>query len=969
MNGVYCFDELELDCGAFTLRHFGEPVRVDVLVLRVLQALVRNAGQLISKEQLIAEVWNGRPVTDNALTVAVARLRKLFRELGMPRESIQTTHGRGYRFTRRVFTHRREAEPASMVEPHTADFVGRKHVMLQLKAALADAQGGSGRMIALCGEAGIGKTRMAEVLAQYAERTGCAVSWGCGRGPETMPPLWAFAELLRAMTSTQHGTGAPLVLHELSSLLPAIAAEGEPAQQALGFGGELGELGASYELFDTIARLLMRDAEARTRLLILDDLAGVDETSLALLRYLLPSLSRMRVLVVATLQGVYAECVADSSLKDVLLHRNCLRILVEPLSQADVTCYLGAHYGTVDRALCRRVYELSEGNPSCMVELAAQLQDGSVLDPAELTVPEIAFELARKRVASLDSDTRDVLEYAAVLGRVFGLPLLAAVTSRDAIELMATLDRARAAHVVCAVPGSNTEFTFVQGAACTALYEGQSPPERRARHLRVLQTLEQRRALAEASLTELAHHARSALPEGDLRQTVEYCVRAASASEQAGAFADAIRYLKDAREALELITSASSAERYRLLFRHALLVRAHSSREFVALSEQLMRSAREQGGAALAAASLLLDPLPGFPPLPVKACPLADVLAELPEDASCLRPALLARLATSVPLAYAADGCYAEIERALALTSRSPERAAQLSAYFGELYLYGGPEHKQRAESTLGTLLKLCSDAQLGPLPLSLLDLHCVLTALQHGDIAAASRALDRWEPRSHELHGEMLWHFKRLRALIQVNLGEVSQGRHALRELHRQKRCCNGSVGAELFCVYDQHLPLAPFEPLGAAQALLAPDLNDSPSVWATKLRMLELDGALDDARSAIELVPADRLKELPCDRDFLGTMGALARTAVRLEAHAYAKVIYERLSPFPECFAVSLSGFCEGSVSLLLGLLARSLGDVECAEKHFARAYVLSNRAGFECSASEAQMERARCVQALSL
>jgi hypothetical protein len=87
---------------------------------------------------------------------------------------------------------------------------------------------------------------------------------------------------------------------------------------------------------------------------------------------------------------------------------------------------------------------------------------------------------------------------------------------------------------------------------------------------------------------------------------------------------------------------------------------------------------------------------------------------------------------------------------------------------------------------------------------------------------------------------------------------------------------------------------------------------------------------------------------------------MGALARTAVRLQAQAYARVIYERLLPFPACFAVNLSGFCEGSVSLLLGLLARCLGDTQRAGLHFEVAEMYSEQAGFSRSAAEAQIER---------
>jgi hypothetical protein len=327
-----------------------------------------------------------------------------------------------------------------------------------------------------------------------------------------------------------------------------------------------------------------------------------------------------------------------------------------------------------------------------------------------------------------------------------------------------------------------------------------------------------------------------------------------------------------------------------------------------------------------------------------------------------LRPALMARLATSAPLAYDATESCAQLERALSLAHCSPDRADRFSAHTCELYLYGGPAHTARAEAAMTALYRLCNGtAATEPAVLVFMYLHLALTALQHGDVAQAARALDRWELSVGELDRELGWHLKRMRALMEINLGHVRDGRTALLALHRGAHGCNDHSGTAMFCAYDQHVLISPGELCDSRRSALVPDAYDPPNIWALNLRALESAGAFEDARSALLLVPADRLHELPCDRDFLGTMGALARTALRLEAQSYVRVIYECLSPFPEYFALNISGFCEGSVSLLLGLLAQFMGEARRACDHFEEAIVFSQRAGFPSSVVEARHELA--------
>jgi hypothetical protein len=109
--------------------------------------------------------------------------------------------------------------------------------------------------------------------------------------------------------------------------------------------------------------------------------------------------------------------------------------------------------------------------------------------------------------------------------------------------------------------------------------------------------------------------------------------------------------------------------------------------------------------------------------------------------------------------------------------------------------------------------------------------------------------------------------------------------------------------------------------------------------------------------------MVPAEQLARLPCDREYLGTLGALARAALKLQAPDYVLALYKLLLPYPEHFAVNVSFLCEGSVSQLLGMLARSLGDRASARRQLELAVALSEQSGLLKCSAEAQLELCSC------
>jgi TolB-like protein/tetratricopeptide (TPR) repeat protein len=103
------FGEYEIDLAAFELRRDGQPCAVEPQVLELLAYLVRNAGRLVTKADLIEHVWDGRIVSDSTLASRVKSARRAIGDDGEQQRLIKTVHSRGVRFVGEL---RVEARPA-----------------------------------------------------------------------------------------------------------------------------------------------------------------------------------------------------------------------------------------------------------------------------------------------------------------------------------------------------------------------------------------------------------------------------------------------------------------------------------------------------------------------------------------------------------------------------------------------------------------------------------------------------------------------------------------------------------------------------------------------------------------------------------------------------------------------------------------------------------------------------------------
>ncbi|HEY2443004.1 MAG TPA: AAA family ATPase, partial [Streptosporangiaceae bacterium] len=267
----------------------------------------------------------------------------------------------------------------------TTPFVGRAGELAALAADLDAAVGGRGGVVLVAGEPGIGKTRLAEELANRAAGRGAAVLWGrCWEGAGA-PAFWPWVQVVRGYVRVQADDPASL-RHDLgggaadiAQLVPAV----QNCIPDLPAPPPLEPEAARFRLFDSLAGFLRTAAGRRPLLLILDDLHWADVPSLALLRFMSRELEGAGPLVV----GCYRHTEVDQGhplLAGVAdLTRGQHRwLLLGGLGRQDVADFVTLVAGTEPSAeLAAEVYRQTDGNPFFVTEVVRLLASQGRLEP------------------------------------------------------------------------------------------------------------------------------------------------------------------------------------------------------------------------------------------------------------------------------------------------------------------------------------------------------------------------------------------------------------------------------------------------------------------------------------------------------------------------------------------------------------------------------------------------------------
>jgi predicted ATPase/DNA-binding winged helix-turn-helix (wHTH) protein len=431
---------LDLDAARLWRGHAAVPLQPRPLA--VLSYLAARPGAVVSRDELLAQLWAGTYVTKAVLKVAVRAIREaLADDAGAPRY-IETVGREGYRFIGRT------AEGATPPGPAAAAaegvMVGRESALERLRGGLARARAGGRTIVFVTGEAGSGKTTLLErFVAEVEAAAGVDVARGqCleqyGEGEAYLPVLEALGRRARedrelADTLARH---APTWVAQLPALAPHPAARRRTGAIATLPARMLREMADALEVF----------TRQRPLVLVLEDLQWSDPSTVDLLGCIARRRPAARLLVIATLRPVEMT-VADHPLRGMQQELQakglCEELALQPLSPAAVAAYLEARFGSAPpaalRRLATRVSERTEGNALFMVTMVNDLVAGGLLawragrwhvdgsiDTATERLPSGLQELIGRGLRGLAPPVRRVLEAASVAGDEFAVAAVAA---------------------------------------------------------------------------------------------------------------------------------------------------------------------------------------------------------------------------------------------------------------------------------------------------------------------------------------------------------------------------------------------------------------------------------------------------------------------------------------------------------------------------------------------------------------
>lgn len=341
--------------------------------------------------------------------------------------------------------------------------VGRRDELTLLAAALDRAKGGRGHTVLLAGEGGVGKTRLATLLAENAGGLGFTVAIGRGYPVETGVPYALFADALvpvfQRMEPAQLSMLARGASAELARLFPGLAPDGRAGSEpARGSPAD-----AKARLFWSLTQVLGRMAMRRPLLLILDNLQWADEASIELLHFVARQLERQHILVVGsynTAQRDSHRTLADTERSLVTLGAAEV-IVVEPLAERETDELLQKTFdapAAATRDFARRLHAWTRGNPFFIEEtLKALVAEGALReergrwtgwDRESFTLPASISDALEARLRRLSPPALATAEAVAVLGTGASLPVLDAITGASAEDLAASLAELRSERVL-----------------------------------------------------------------------------------------------------------------------------------------------------------------------------------------------------------------------------------------------------------------------------------------------------------------------------------------------------------------------------------------------------------------------------------------------------------------------------------------------------------------------------------------
>jgi len=508
--GPFRFDETN-EC----LWQGSQPIPLRPKAFAVLKYLITHKGVLVTKQQLLHDVWPNTYVSDAVLKDCIRQLRQVLNDDAKAPQFIETSHRRGYRFIASVIGGKPSlddaATPAAIpytqppnVPGTTARILGRDAALSQLGQWLEIALTGNCQTVFVTGESGIGKTTLVEAFLQAIGSNICILRGQCleqyGSGEAYLPILDALSRL-----GAEHDAHIIEVLRNCAPTwilqIPHLTTIGQRAalqHEILGITRErmLREIAEALELMTATTPLV----------LFLEDLHWSDYSTLDLVAFLARRRRRARLLLIGTYRPVEVivnEHPLRGVKQELQLHKLCHELALEYLTLESVCGFLQITFPKhqLPAAFAAIIHKRTEGNPLFIVNLIEFLVQEKIiaerdgcwklevdLSEVELAVPDNIREMVDKHVERLDPAEQHVLEGASVVGMDCSAVAISAGLDEDIVRIEEICD------------GLARKHHFLWPAYLAELPDGTITPRYRFIHALYLDVLYKRVALTRRRL-------------------------------------------------------------------------------------------------------------------------------------------------------------------------------------------------------------------------------------------------------------------------------------------------------------------------------------------------------------------------------------------------------------------------------------------------------------------------------------
>jgi len=403
-------------------------------------------------------------------------------------------------------------------------FVGRETELEQLRQALERVRAGHGQVVAVVGEAGVGKSRLYWEFTHSHRAQGWLIlesgSVSYGKATNYLPTI----DLLRAYFTIESTDDPRKIREKVTGKLLSLDRQLEPCIPPILWlldvpiedesWARLDPPQRRQRILDGIKRLLLRESQVQPLMVLFEDLHWIDAETQALLDSLVDSLPTARVLLLVNYRPEYRHGWGSKT-----YYR---QLQIDPLPPESAEALLDALLGS-DSTLAplkRLVIERTEGNPFFIEESVRSLVETGVLAGERgayrltravqgLQIPSTAQAMLAARIDRLAPEDKRLLQAAAVIGIDVPFTLLQAVADEPEDRLRRGLAQLQATEFLYETHlFPDLEYTFRHALTHEVAYGSLLAERRRTLHARIVETIERLYSdrLAE-QIERLAHHA------------------------------------------------------------------------------------------------------------------------------------------------------------------------------------------------------------------------------------------------------------------------------------------------------------------------------------------------------------------------------------------------------------------------------------------------------------------------------